>query len=269
MLQQALALSSNTTYTLSVSAENIDLQLGSPTVVRIYGLTSVTGDTIISMADFDNSERVSITFRTGNDGIGTLNYGLGASGDAIGEITMAGIQLEAGSLSTSFIPTGASTESRPYVATYVDTPDLPMTTEGAAGRIILTPYRDTAEGAVFHCYTSPSVGYFTVHMGLTAITLSRRNSEGLTSVLVPNVPVAGEQIVIDFKSDSTGLALSVADIGETPRVDADPLVADLVLYAWTGIGSAFGGNHIDATIDSVKVFADSTDAASFLNDWSL
>jgi len=123
-IQQAVTLNANTTYTLSVYVE-AGYTAGARPVLLISNLGGTTGTTQASLGSEDSNGRISVTFTTGSDVSGFIRYGLGTDTNDTGDVTLGGMQLEAGSFATSYIPTSGSQETR-----WADVASIPVSAFG-------------------------------------------------------------------------------------------------------------------------------------------
>jgi hypothetical protein len=104
-ISQTVTLLPATTYTLSLYVDPGSLITSK--VLQILQLSDATGDLTANASEVDADGRLSITFTTGSDVSGAVQYGLGLDGPQTGDITLGGIQLELGSTATNYQRVGS------------------------------------------------------------------------------------------------------------------------------------------------------------------
>lgn len=112
-ISQNITLVTSTTYTLSVYVDSgASISVGGQKILEMKNLSDATGTLVASLGDQGSDGRISITFTTGTDTSGTIQYGPGIDGNVTCDITMGGLQCETGSTASSYIKTTSAAATR-------------------------------------------------------------------------------------------------------------------------------------------------------------
>jgi hypothetical protein len=210
---------SNTTYTVSFSIESVSGVTG--TVSYVDG-TLGTGGSSGSIVSPTSTGRVQYTFTTGA-GAGSVNVrlGIGASTAESGNIRISGIQIEAGSFATSYIPTTSAAVTRAADVANVNT---------------LSPWLNPAEG--------------TLYAEASFLALNKSMSDGLVAL----ASGSSANVVGMYRTSTGGLLRMEVRAGGVEQSSYNPALASASAKA----AVAYRTNDTNLAVDGVAQTTDTS-----------
>lgn len=220
-IDQSVTLVASTTYTLSVQVESGgSISVGTQKLLAVVNLSDATGTLTADLGDEDANGRISITFTTGTDTAGNIQYGPGIDGNVTCDVTMGGIQLELGAFATSRIPTLSSTVTRDAVVVPVPKANAGTDAQLTEGTWIMK-VKGVADLAGGILLTGATDGQDILRIGSSSAQVI--NDNGTTDLALSSIsPVISDgnshKMAVAFL-DSTGRSLTVD--GATVVTDAN------------------------------------------------
>jgi hypothetical protein len=244
ILQQAITLNANTTYTATlyiasntgVAFNNIFFPTGTPSGTTITyfadGVSVVDTTSYIPTA----GQRLSIVMAVGGtSGSVSLRCGIGTSANATGTVAFSKSQLEAGAFATSYIPTTTTSLTRNADVVSMTGTNFSSwynASEGTFavgfGALNVSPNSST----LICASDSPLTNDWVLMYASSTAILNRVRVTGVDqgSINISGSPAIGGNAVLTYKANSFAASLN----GGTPGTDASGTVPTDILRLWIG-----------------------------------